>query len=123
MRIFKNKLFSRWATEVEIEDSDLVKAVREIGEGLYEANLGGFVYKKRVPLCGRGKSGGARTIIAYKLDSKAIFIYGFAKNKMDNITVKEKHALKELAKIYFNYDHNQINHAVKVGELVEVKYE
>ena len=53
--------------------------------------------KKRVALRQRGKSGGARTIIAFKLKSRAFFIYGFAKNKRANISTKELKALKLLA--------------------------
>lgn len=83
--------------------------------------MGGNVYKKRIPVGGRGKRGGARAIVAFKVHGSTIFIYGFSKNKMDNITNKEEEALKALAKIYFNYDENQINRAVKIGELIEVK--
>jgi hypothetical protein len=37
-----------------------MKAIAEMAAGLIDADLGGSVYKKRVPLPGRGKSGGAR---------------------------------------------------------------
>lgn len=52
--------------------------------GLIDADLGGHVVKKRVGIGGRGKSGGARTIIAYQISDKAIFVYGFAKNARGN---------------------------------------
>ena len=123
MRIFKNKAFHRWAVELKMSDSALVKAVQEIEQGLYEANLGGTIYKKRVAINNRGKSGGVRTLIAFKLRDKAFFIYGFAKNTRDNITTKEEVALKALAKVYFNYDEKQLHNAVKIGELIEVSYE
>jgi hypothetical protein len=42
----------------------LCAAVEEIASGLIEADLGGHVLKKRVALAGRGKSGGARVLIA-----------------------------------------------------------
>jgi hypothetical protein len=38
----------------------------EMNQGLYDARLGGSVFKKRIPLDGRGKRGGARTILAFK---------------------------------------------------------
>ena len=121
MLIYKNKLFHKWMKTVSLSDSNLVKAVEEMEEGLYEANLGGNIYKKRMSVKGKGKSGGVRTIIAFKVRGKAIFIYGFAKNKRDNITHREEEALKALAKVYFSYSEDQINHAVKIGELIEVK--
>jgi hypothetical protein len=47
--------------------------------GLIDADLGGHIVKKRVALPGRGKSGGARTLLAYRLGDRAFFVYGFAK--------------------------------------------
>jgi hypothetical protein len=99
----------------------LIKAVNEMRQGLYEANLGGNIYKKRLSIGSRGKRGGIRTIVAFKAHDKVFFIYGFAKNKRDNITHKEEEVLKALAKVYFSYNENQINQAIKVDELIEVQ--
>ena len=88
--------------------------------GLYEANLGGYVYKKRLPLGHKGKSGGVRTIIAFKSSDKAIFVYGYSKGEKSNITKKEEDSLKKLAKIYFSYSDNEINEAISAGILLEV---
>jgi hypothetical protein len=123
MSIYKNKPFTQWATKLGIKDSDLITAIVEMTKGLCGANLGGNVYKKRIAFGHRGKSSGVRTIIAFKVNDKAFFIYGFSKNKLDNITKKEEEALKYLAKIYFGYDDSQIHKAIKLGELSEVKYE
>ena len=46
----------------------------ELESGLVDADLGGHVYKKRVSLSGRGKRGGARTLIALRLGEKAFFL-------------------------------------------------
>src|SRR3990167_194928 len=120
MQILKNKPFSQWAKKLKISDKTLVTAINEMTHGLYEANLGGHIYKKRLPLGHKGKSGGARTIIAFKVGDKAIFIYGFSKGDKSNITKKEEESLKDLAKIYFCYDENKINKAIKAGVLIEV---
>jgi hypothetical protein len=123
MSIYKNKSFTQWAAKLGIKDSDLIRTIAEMTRGLCGANLGGNVYKKRISIHSRGKSAGVRTIIAFKLNDKAFFIYGFSKNKLVNITKKEEEALKYLAKIYFSYDDVQIRKAIKLGELSEVKYE
>lgn len=120
MHILKTKPFNRWAEELELSDFALVKAIDEMSNGLYEANLGGHVYKKRMAIAERGKKGGVRTIVAFRIQKTAIFMYGFSKNTRDNISKKEEKALKELAKIYFHYDEKQIHQAIKVGELIEV---
>jgi hypothetical protein len=123
MRVFKTRTFYRWTKEQKLKDEVLKKAVQEIGEGLYEANLGGSVYKKRISIGNRGKSSGSRTLVAFKLNNKAFFIYGFAKNKRSNITFKEEFALKMLAKLYFTYDEKQIDRAIKIGNLLRFYYE
>jgi hypothetical protein len=121
MRIFKIKAFSKWATFVGLSDAALRDAVNEMEQGLIEADLGGFVVKKRVALGGRGKSGGARTLVAYKSGSKAIFVYGFAKNVRTNIKVDELKALKRYAHELMSYDDKALSMAWKAGELVEVE--
>src|SRR5438132_8712333 len=123
MRILKNKLFDQWAQKLRITDSILVEAVNDLEKRLYEANLGGHIYKKRIAVGSKGKSSGVRTIVAFKFNDKAFFIYGFAKNKKSNISKKEEEGLKALAKFYFSLNEKQINHSVKEGKLVEVKYE
>ena len=66
-RIFRTKTFSRWLNKSDLSDADLLQAVKEIDKGLLEGDLGGNVYKKRVAIGNRGKSRGARTIVATKL--------------------------------------------------------
>jgi len=82
--------------------------------------LGGFVYKKRVSIHGRGKRSGARTLIAFKREDKAFFMYGFAKNQRDDIGDNELKALKRLAKEFFSYSENEIDQAIKTKEIIEV---
>lgn len=64
MRIFKDRLFDKWAYKEGITDKVLCVAVAEMENGLIDADLGGHVYKKRVALQGRGKRSGARTLLA-----------------------------------------------------------
>lgn len=53
-------------------DEVLCRAAREIEQGLFEADLGGGICKKRVAIAGMGKSGGTRTLVA-KQHAEAIF--------------------------------------------------
>ena len=66
MRILKNKAFNKWAAKEGVSDQVLKDAVAEMGKGSFDANLGGHLYKKRVALGGKGKSGGVRTLLAFK---------------------------------------------------------
>jgi hypothetical protein len=121
MQIFQTKWFAHWADKEGLSSQVLCSAVTEISQGLVDANLGGHVVKKRVALGGRGKSGGVRTLLAFKLNDKAFFMYGFAKNQQSNITDKELKALKLLAAKLLAYDSSQLAIAIAAQELYEVR--
>lgn len=121
MRVFRNKLFSKWAISEGLMDEALLVAVEEIERGLVDADLGGHVVKKRVAIRGQGISGGIRTLLAYKMGDKAFFMYGFAKNARSNIHYKELKSLKLLAKELLKYTDKELANAVKCGALTEVK--
>lgn len=96
-------------------------AVDEMERGLIDANLGGHVVKKRVAVGGRGKSGGFRTLLAYRSGDKAFFIYGFVKNERPNVSADELKALKHLAKELVNYSDKTLTKAILHGALIEVE--
>ncbi|MDZ7781967.1 MAG: type II toxin-antitoxin system RelE/ParE family toxin [Halioglobus sp.] len=120
MRAFKNKAFSKWAAREGLSDAALLAAVEEMTRGLVDANLGGRVFKKRVAVGRRGKSGGVRTLLAYRTGDKAFFVYGFAKNARGNISDRELKALKLYANTLLSYSKAELNRAVKSGALIEV---
>ena len=88
--------------------------------GLIDADLGGQVFKKRVGLPGRGKRGGARTIVATNRGDRWYFIFGFGKNERANIDKHELRALQELASDLLGQDAAAIAAALKADELVEI---
>jgi len=120
MRVFKTKWFQKWAAREGLKDEALLAAVMEIGQGLIDADLGGHVVKKRIGTRGRGKSGSVRTLLAFQLDGKAFFIYGFSKNERSNVSQKELKALKLLASELLAYTGVALIKAMKAGELIEV---
>ncbi len=120
MQIYQTKWFAHWADKEGLSSQALCNAVAEINQGLVDANLGGHVFKKRVGLGGRGKSGGVRTLLAFKIFDKAFFVYGFAKNQQSNISEKELKALKLLAAKLLAYDAAKLSMAVAAHELYEV---
>jgi hypothetical protein len=89
VRIFKNTWFSRFAKKEGITDDDLKSVVSDLEKGLWDADLGGAVYKKRIARSGEGKSGGYRTIVFFKSGFRAFFPYGFAKSDKENIADDE----------------------------------
>lgn len=121
MRAFKTKWFARWANDEGVSDATLLSAVEEMSRGLIDANLGGHVFKKRVGINGRGKRGGLRTLLAFRVDELAFFVFGFAKNERANVSDKALVALKLLGSQFLAYDARTLSQAVRAGELHEVE--
>ena len=119
-RIFKTKVFARWAQKAEVSDEILCHAVAEIEAGNYAADLGGFVYKQRIPLPGRGKRGGARTIIAARINERYFFLRGFAKKEQDNISRQELTLYRAVGQALLALDDAMLKRLVDVNEVQEV---
>jgi hypothetical protein len=81
--------------KTELSDEALCSAVVEMAQGLIDADLGGGMVKKRVGVSGRGKRGGARTLVATNKGNRWFFVYGFEKKDRANISDDELEALKE----------------------------
>jgi hypothetical protein len=81
VRIFKTKWFSRFARQADIDDAKLVETIRNIENGLIDADYGGGLIKQRIARDGEGKSGGFRSIIAFKSETRSIFVFAFSKAK------------------------------------------
>lgn len=120
MRTLKTKWSSRWARKHAVTDDVLRAAVDEMSRGLVDADLGGHVVKKRLPLPGRGKRGGARTIVAFRTGRHTFFVYGFAKNERDTIDADELDGFRVLADALQHYGDRQLQQAIEAGELNEV---
>jgi hypothetical protein len=119
-QILATKSFARWMRKNKVTGDALSRATQEMVEGLIDADLGGNVVKKRVALQGRGKSSGARTIVATKFGRRWIYLFGFEKSERANIDNTELKALQELAKNYLGLTAAEISAAIELGKLIEV---
>ena len=120
MRVFKTRVFSRWARREGLADPSLCEAVSEMLQGLVDARLGGGVVKKRIARAGEGKRGGYRTILATNLRDRWFFMFGFAKSERDNIREDELKMLRQLAAALVRMDDPAIAEARNRSELVEI---
>lgn len=121
-RLFKTRTFNRWCA-TELTDQALRNSVSEMKHGLIDARLGGDVFKKRIAIPGRGKRGGARTLIATHLKDRWFFIFGFNKNERDNISPHELKYLQQLAQDLLSMDDQELKKVLHIGELLEIDYE
>lgn len=120
-RIFKDEEFARRARKAKLSDATLRAAVEAADAGLVAAFLGGELIKLRVSRPGGGKSSGFRTILAYRREDRAFFVYLFAKNVTENIDPTELADLKDYAKILLGLTDAQIATAVQTGELEQIE--
>ena len=120
MKVFKTKWFARFARNEQIADASLREAIARAERGLVDADLGGGLIKLRVARRRQGRSGGYRTIIAYRAGSKAFFLHGFAKSDRDNIGEDELIALKKFGRRLLTADAQTLNGMLADGSLKEV---
>ncbi len=120
MRAFKTRTFQRWAAKAGVTDAALLDAMVQMERGLVDADLGGNLYKQRVALPGRGKSGSTRTIIATRFAGVLFFLYGFEKSDRDNISAKELVLYQRLARSFLEMTKAQIATALAGQVLAEV---
>ena len=101
----------------------MAKAVKEIEDGIIDANLGGNLYKKRVASKAQGKSKSFRVILAFRAGDKMFFIHGFKKNAKSNISTEELSALKIYGETLLGLDEKIISKMIDSKLLHEVKYD
>jgi hypothetical protein len=120
VRAFVTKQFNRFARSERMSDEKLCEAIARAEDGLVDADLGGGLIKQRVARPGQRRSGGFRTVIAYRRLGRAVFLYGFAKNERDNVDADDLARLKKLAAIYLGAAMTQLETWCEEGELKEV---
>jgi len=120
MAVYQTRWFDRWARKEGLTTRSLCAAIREMTAGLYDADLGGGLLKKRIARPGQGKRGGFRTLVATNKETRWVFVFGFSKNDRSTIDKDEETALKKLAAHVLSLSAQAIGKAQRAGELMEV---
>jgi len=120
VKAFKTKWLARFARREGISDSSLREAIERAERGIIDADLGGGLIKQRVARPGQGRSGGFRTILAYRSQHRAVFLYGFAKNERENISPDDLESFREVAEMFLNANSARIDKEIEVGNLQEI---
>ena len=126
MKHLKIKKFSSEAKRANLIDQILIHTLNEFfnlsREERLKYSLGAGLYKLRIVTKeGRGKSGGSRSILAFKKDNGIYWLHLFSKNDKENVTTSELKKLKQLSDIMFTLTDEQVKNLVNLGELCEVK--
>jgi len=118
--ILKSKWLGRFARREKIADKSLREAIERAERGSIDADLGGGLIKQRIARPGAGRSGGYRMIVAYLERSRAVFLYGFAKNERENIEPDELEDLRAIGWRWLNMLDDSLAGEIEVGRLQEV---
>ncbi len=120
MRIFKNSRFHKFVRKEKISDAMLCEAVERAERGQIDADLGAGLIKQRVARPGAGKSGGFRTLVFFRAETRAVFAFGFSKSDMANLDDAEEAYLKKAAKLVLGFADAQMEAEVAAGRMFEV---
>jgi hypothetical protein len=123
MRTFKTRWFARFARREDLSDEALREAIERAERGLIDADLGGGIIKLRVARPGKGKSGGYRMIVAYRMRDRAIFLFGFAKSQQENLDPEQLRTARTIASYLLAADQDQLKTAIVEGEIQEIPYD
>jgi hypothetical protein len=121
IRIYANRWFAKFAAKEKISDASLADAVHRAEAGLIDADLGNGLIKQRIARQGGGKSGGYRSILIFRSDERAVFVFAFAKSDKANLSAAELKVYRKAASIMLELGDDQIETEVEAGRLVEVK--
>ena len=121
MKKLTTKWFRKWSRKANLDDENLLKAVSNLEKGLSTANLGSHLFKVRVMREGRGKRSGYRTIIVFRKDDRAIFLYGFGKSERGNIDKSELNYFKKLGRDLLALNSSQLLKAIKDKVLYDLE--
>ena len=120
LQVLKEKGFTRFQRKERISDKALCKAVHDAVSGLIDADLGHGLIKQRVARPGQGKRGSYRTIIAYRVKQRAVFLFGFAKSRKANLAPDELAELAKRGAVWLGASDTVIRRALTTDELKEV---
>jgi hypothetical protein len=123
MRVFKTRWFARFAGRERVADESLSEAIERAERGIVDADLGEGAIKQRVARKGQGRSGGYRAIVAYRVGDRAVFLFGFAKNEMDNIGLDRVRKWRAAAAQVLSLDLDGLANASDDESLEEIDHE
>jgi len=112
MKKLSTKWFKKWSKKAKLSNQNLLDAIDTLETGLSTADLGNHLFKVRIKREHSGKSSGFRTIVLFKADDRAIFLFGFGKNEKGNIDKNELQYFKTLGNDLLSLDYKQLEKAI-----------
>ena len=110
------------ARREKISDGSLCDAIKRAEKGNIDTDFKGGVISQRVARGGKEKREGYRTVILFKKGDKAFFTHGYERKKQNRVSDNEIKWYRVTARDMLKMDNEKIKEEIKIGELIEVKY-
>jgi hypothetical protein len=78
--------------------------------------------RNALPGPAKGKRGGYRTIIVYRVHVRSVFIYGFPKSAKADLSPLRLDVYRKLARVFLTFSDADMEKALKEGEVEGVGY-
>jgi len=122
MKILITKWFLKWLKKVKIENGDLISSAKTLNKNPdFAVSLGAGLYKVRIRRKYHGKSGGYRTLLIFRKEKLALYVYGFSKNEKDNLEQDELKFFKKLSKDILSMNEQEIINQIKSGSFIDLE--
>lgn len=123
MRTFKTNFFMRYAAVQRISDVELLSAAARRETGSCDFELGHGLTKYRFPRPARGRSLSYCSVLATQREARTLFLYGFPRNRPDDLTTREILAYRDLATAFFELSENAIAQLTASRKIIEVRHD
>ena len=123
MRVLMIKAFARYARRMRISNAILLEAANRARRGLIDADLGGGLIKQRLPRPGQGRSGGFRSLMAYRDGERIVFLHVFAKSDLDNVDPDLQAFWRQAAGGLLTMNDAALQLALELGDMLEISYD
>ena len=123
MKKLSTKWVKKWSKKANLNNQNMLDAIKNLEAGLSAADLGNHLYKVRIKRAHSGKSSGFRTIIVYTEKDRAIFLYGFSKNEKANINNAELRYFKKLGNDLLALTFDQLKQSIEHKILFDLEVE
>lgn len=120
-RIYLTRNFVKFIRKSRIDERSLIEVIARAERGNIDADLGGGLVKLRLARLNEGKSGGYRSIVAFQMQERSVFLYGFAKNVRDNIDREEEDELRKYGQMLLALGIDEMDQMIGEGKLRELK--
>ncbi len=113
----------RYAISQRITDAELWDAFTRSLDPKVDCSLGHGLVRHRLPRPSRGRPLGFCSILAYRTDNRALFLYGFPRDRPDDLSQRDLIAYRDIATAFLELNNEAIDLLIAKGKFTEVHHD